>query len=65
MSVDFSMDLEDELFPLVSRDALHEYYRWISLVKFVTKDDERLDASSNSSRFSPFRWENLLEEVGK
>ena len=25
MSIDFGMDLEEELFPLVGRDALHEY----------------------------------------
>ena len=65
MSVDFSMDLEEELFSLVSHDALHEYSRWTSLVKFITEGDERLGASSNSSCFSPFRWENLFEEVGE
>ena len=58
------MDLE-ELFPLVSRDALHEYFRRTSFVKFVTDGDECLGASSDSSRFNPFRWENLLEEVGE
>ena len=65
MSVDSSMDLEEELFPLVGRDALHEHPRWTSLVKFVTNGDERLGESSDSSHFSPFWWENLLEEVGK
>ena len=65
MSVDFYMDLEEELFPLVDRDALYEYSRWTSLVKFITEDDKHLDALSDSSCFSPFRWENLLEEVGK
>ena len=52
MSVDSDMDLKEELFPLVGRDALHEYSRWTSLVKFVTDGDERLDTSSDSSRFS-------------
>ena len=65
MSVDSSVDLEEELFPLVGRDALHEYSRRTSLVKFVTECDEHLGASSDSSRFSPFWWENLLEEVGE
>ena len=37
MSTDSGMDLEEELFPLVGRDVLHEYSRWTSLVKFVTK----------------------------
>ena len=65
MSVDFGMDLEEELLPLVGRDALHEYSRRTSLVKFVTECDDRLVASSDSSCFSPFWWENLLEEVGE
>ena len=65
MSVDSGMDLEEELFPLVGRDALHEYTRWTSLVKFITDGDECLDALSDSSRFSPLQWENLLEEVGE
>ena len=65
MSVDFYMDLEEELFPLVDRDALYEYSRWTSLVKFVTDGNEHLDASSDSSHFSPFWWENLLKEVGE
>ena len=63
MSTDFSIDLEEEPFPLVGRVALHEYSRRTLFVKFVTKGDERLDASSDSLRFSPFWWENLLEEV--
>ena len=65
MSTDSGKDLEEELLPLVGWDALHEYSRRTSLVKFVTDGDERLDASSDSSRFSPFLWENLLDEVGK
>ena len=65
MSVDPGMDLKEELFPLVGRNALHEYSRWTSLVKFITEGDERLGASSNSSCFSTFWWENLLKEVGK
>ena len=65
MSIDSNIDLEEELFPLVGRDAFHEYSRWTSLVKFITECDERLGASSDSSCFSPFWWENLLEEVGK
>ena len=65
MSADSNMDLEEELFPLVGRDALHEYSRWTSLVKFITECDECLGASSNQSCFSPFGWENLLEEVGE
>ena len=54
MSTDSGMDLEEELFPLVGRDALHEHSRRTSLVKFVTNGDERLSTSSDSSRFSPF-----------
>ena len=65
MSVDSDMDLKEELFTLVGRDALREYSRRTSLVKFVTECDKRLGASSDSSRFSPFRWENLIEEVGE
>ena len=65
MSADSNMDLEEELFPLVGRDALHEYSRWTSLVKFITECDKCLGASSNPSRFSPFGWENLLEEIGE
>ena len=59
------MDFEEKLFPLVGRDALHEHSRQTSLVKFITNGDERLGALSDSLRFSPFCWENLLEEVGK
>ena len=65
MSADSGTDLEEELFPLVGRDALHEYSRWTSFVKFITEREERLGASSNPSRFSSFGWENLLEEVGE
>ena len=65
MSTDSGMDLEEELFPLVGWDALHKYSRWTLLVKFIPDGDEHLDASSDSSHFSPFRWENLLEEVGE
>ena len=65
MSVDSGMDLEEELFPLVSRDVLHEYSRQTSFIKFVTECDVCLGASSDSSRFSPFGWENLLKEVGE
>ena len=65
MSTDSDMDFEEELFPLVGRDALHEYSRWTLLVKFVTNGDECLGASSDSSRFSPSQWENLFEEVGE
>ena len=65
MSTDSGMDFEEKLFPLVSQEALHEHSRWTSLVKFVTNGDEHLGASSDSSRFSPFWWENLLKEVGE
>ena len=34
-------------------------------VKFITNSDEHLGALSDSSRFSPFWWENLLKEVGE
>ena len=64
MSTDFDVDLEEELFPLVGRDALHEYSRWTSLEKFVTECDECLGASSDPSCFGPFSWENLLECLG-
>ena len=64
MCIDSSMDFEEKLFPLVGRDALYEHSRWTLLVKFITNGDERLGASSDSSCFNPFRWENLLEEVG-
>ena len=65
MSVDSSMDLEEELLALVGRDALHEYSRWTLFVEFISDHDECLGTSSDPSRFSPFRWENLLEEVGE
>ena len=65
MSVDSSMDLVEKLFPLVGRDALHEYPRWTSFVEFITERDEGIGASSDPSCFSPLGWENLLEEVGK
>ena len=48
------MDLEEELLPLVGRDALHEYSRRTSVVKFITDGDEHLDAPSDSSCFGPF-----------
>ena len=65
MSTNFGMDLEEELFPLVGQDALLEYSQRTSLVKFVTECDEHLGASSDSSRLSPFGWENLINEVGE
>ena len=65
MSVDSGMDLEEELFPFVTGDALREYSRWTLFVKFITDCDERLGALSDPSRFSPFGWENLFEEVGE
>ena len=65
MSIDSGMDLKEELFPLVGGDALHEYSRRTLLVKFITECDEHLGASSDSSRFSHFWWENLLKEVGE
>ena len=65
MSADPDMDLEEELLPLVGRDALHKHPRWTSFVEFVTELDEGLSATSDLSSFSPFGWENLLEEVGE
>ena len=65
VSIDPDMDLEEELFPLVDRDALHEYSQWTSFVQFITEYDEHLGVSSDPLRFSPFGWENLLEEVCK
>ena len=65
MFADLGMDLEEELLPLVGGDAFHEYPRWTPFVEFVTEHDEGLGASSDPSGFSPFRWENLLEEVGE
>ena len=65
MSIDPSMDLKEELLPLVSGDALHEHHRWTLFVEFITERDEGLGASSDPSGFSPFGRENLLEEVGE
>ena len=65
MSTGSSMDLKEELFPLVGRNALHEYSRWTSFVKLVTEHDDCLGASSDLMCFSPFEWENLLEEVSE
>ena len=65
MSADPGMDLKEDLLPPAGGDALHEYPRWTPFVEFVTEHNEGLGASSNSSSFSPFRWENLLEEVGE
>ena len=65
MSIDLNMDLEEELLPLVGRDALHEHPRWTLFVEFVTERDECLGVSSDLPGFSPFGWENLLKEVGK
>ena len=65
VSVDSSMDLEEELLALVGRDALHEYSRWTLFVEFVTERDEGVGASSDSLGFSPFGRENHLEEVGE
>ena len=59
------MDLEKELLRLVGRDALHEHPRWTPFVEFITEHDEGHGASSDPSGFSPFKWENLLEEVGE
>ena len=63
MSIDFGMDFKEKLFPLVSRDALHEHPLWTPFVEFITEHDEGLGASSDPSGFSPFGWENLLEEI--
>ena len=65
MSVNPSMDLEEELLPLVGGDAFHENPRWTPFIEFITEHDEGLGASSDSSGFNSFRWENLLEEVGE
>ena len=65
MFADLGMDLEEELLPLVGRDALHKHPQWTSFVEFITEHDEGLGVSSDPSSFSPFRWENLLEEVGE
>ena len=65
MLANSGVDLEEELLPLVGRDAPHEHLRWTSYVEFVTERDEGLSATSDLSSFSPFGWENLLEEVGE
>ena len=65
ISVDSGMDLVEELFPLVGRDALHEYPRWTSFVEFVTERDEGLGVSSDPSCFSSFGWKNHFEEIGE
>ena len=65
MSADSSVDLEEELFSLVGRDALHEYSRWTPFLKFITDGDERLGASSDSSCFSFFWWEGFFEDLGE
>ena len=65
MSVDPSMDLEEELLPLVGGDALHGHPRWTLFVEFITEHDEGLGASSDPLGSSPFEWENLLKEVGE
>ena len=65
MSVDSSMDLEEELLPLVGGDALHKHPRWTPFVEFITEHDEGHGASSDPLGFSPFRREDLLEKVGE
>jgi len=65
MSTNSSANLKEELFPLVYRDALHEYSRRTPFVKFIADCDKSLCASSDSTCFSPFQWENLLDEVGE
>ena len=65
MSVDPGMDLEEELLPLVGRDALHEHPGWTLFVEFITERDEGLGVSSDPLGLSPFRREDLLEEVGE
>ena len=65
MFIDFGMDLEEELLALVGRDVLHEYSQRTPFVEFISDHDECLGTSSDLSCFSPFRWENLLEEVGE
>ena len=54
MSVDPGMDLEEELLPLVGRDAFHEHPRWTPFVEFITEHDEDLGMSSDPSGFSTF-----------
>ena len=65
MSANPGMDLEEELPPLAGGDTLHEYPRWTKFVEPVTERDEGLGASSDPLGFSPFGWENLLDEVGE
>ena len=65
MFADSSVDFEEELFPLVGQDALHEYSRWTLFVKFITDGDQRLGASSDSSCISLFWWEDFFEDVGE
>lgn len=62
---DSSMDFEEKLLSLLGRDTLHEYPRRTSFVKFITDSNECLGASSDLSCFSPFRWEDLLKDVGE
>ena len=65
MSIDSGVDLEEELFPLVGWDALHEYSQRASFVEFISDRDEGLGESSDPSCFSTFGWENLFVEVGE
>ena len=65
MSTDPSMDIEEELLPLVGGDALHEHPQWTPFVEFITERDEGLGTSSDPSGFGPFGRENLLEEVSE
>ena len=65
MPANSSMDLEEELLPLVGGDALHEHPRWTLFVEFVNQRDEGLGALSDPLGFSPFGWEKFLEEVGE
>ena len=65
MSTDPGMDLEEELLPLVGGDAIHEHPQWTLFVEFITERDKGLGTLSDPSGFSPFGWENLLEEVGE
>ena len=65
MSIDPGMDLEEELLPLIGRDAPHEHPQCIPLVEFVAECDEGPGMSSDPSGLRPFGWENLLEEVGE
>ena len=65
MSADSNVDFEEELFLLFGQDALHEYSRRTSFVKFITDGDERLGASSDLSYFSLFWWEDFVGDVGE